>query len=252
MFPKRINMLRFTLKSERMLAIAATAVLGGSVASALVIMNARDDDLRWKFPTTEISHNTRSSYNVPPMLAPTKLSCAASNQHTPWPMDVSPDYYLELVPIPDRAKESSHVIFGLLLAKDRLEKYDVYKVIGDSEEVILANISLGKNLDGHTGVVHGGILALLLDDLMGFAFHVMGINMAYTANLNIDYRNSVMANTQVVVRIKCEKREGRKIYFVAQMTSPDSSILYCEATSLYIIPRKQPSVLGMLKRFVGL
>ena len=158
-------------------------------------------------------------------------------------MDVSANYYLELVPIPDRARESSHVIFGILLAKNQLEKYDVYKVIGNNnnddndEDVVLANIKLGTNLDGHTGVVHGGMLALLLDDVMGMAFHVMGVNLAYTANLNINYRQPVMANTQVVVRVKCETREGRKLYFVAQMTSSDSSILYCEATSLYIIPK---------------
>ena len=73
------------------------------------------------------------------------------------------------------------------MAKDQLEKYDIYKVVGNTEEGIVARVSLGKNLDGHTGVVHGGILALLMDDLMGVSCHVMGIPMAFAANLNMDY-----------------------------------------------------------------
>jgi acyl-coenzyme A thioesterase PaaI-like protein len=104
--------------------------------------------------------------------------------------------------------------------------------VHSTDEVIIANISLGNRLNGHTGIVHGGILALLLDDLMGFGFHVK--------------------------RITCEKQEGRKIYFLAQVTSPDSTVLYCEASSLYIIPKdqlsptEQPSVFDKLKQFVGL
>ena len=247
--------MRIRWKPDRILAISASAILSGSLATAYSMKDLGKTESRWSDATT-LQYNNRQPYYktlpVPSILTPTKLQCAASNTPSPWPLLVSSDYFLELVSIPERAKESSHVIFGLLLAKDQLEKYDIYKVVGDTEEVIVARVSLGKNLDGHTGIVHGGILALLMDDLMGVAFHVMGIPMAFTANLNIDYRMPVMANSQMVVRIKCKQREGRKLYFVAQMTSPDNSVLYVEATSLYIIPKEQSSILGKLSSIVGL
>lgn len=244
-------MLRFSMKSERFFAIAATAVLSGGLAAHAFSPHRQDEASRRTHPTWRrilCSNNELLS-----IFTPTRLQCEARDQKsTPWPMIVSPEYHLELVPIPDRAKESSHVIFGLLLGKDLVEQYDVYKVVGHgSDELILARVALGKNLDGHTGVIHGGILALLLDDLMGFAFHVMGIPTAFTANLTIDYRTPVMANTHVVVRVKCERHEGRKLYFVAQVMSPDQTILYVEARSLYIIPKVQESVVRTLARFVG-
>lgn len=248
--------MRIRWKPERILGISASAILSGSLATAVYSMkDLGKAESRWSDAT--VQYNDLQPYYkklpVPLILTPTKVQCAASNNKpSPWPLVVSPYYFLERVPIPERAKESSHVIFGLLLAKDQLEKYDIYKIIGDTDELIVARISVGKNLDGHTGIVHGGILALLMDDLMGIAFHVMGIPMAFTANLNIDYRTPVMANSQVVVRIKCKQREGRKLYFVAQMTSPDNSVLYVEASSLYIVPKEQPSMLGKLSRFVGL
>jgi acyl-coenzyme A thioesterase PaaI-like protein len=247
--------MRIRWKPERIIAISASAILSGSLVTAAYSMkDLGKAESRWSDAT--VQYNDHQPYYkklpVPSILTPNKVQCAASNKPSAWPLVVSSDYFLELVPIPARAKESSHVIFGLLLAKDQLEKYDIYKIIGDTDELIVARISVGKNLDGHTGIVHGGILALLMDDLMGIAFHVMGIPMAFTANLNIDYRTPVMANSQVVVRIKCKQREGRKLYFVAQMTSPDNSVLYVEASSLYIVPKEQPSILGKLSCFVGL
>jgi acyl-coenzyme A thioesterase PaaI-like protein len=51
----------------------------------------------------------------------------------------------------------------------------------------VADIPLGHKLDGHEGVVHGGVLAMLFDDAMGMAFGAMGVTMALTANLSVDY-----------------------------------------------------------------
>jgi acyl-coenzyme A thioesterase PaaI-like protein len=86
-------------------------------------------------------------------------------------------------------------------------------------------------------VVHGGIVALLFDDCMGFGFWAMGVQYAVTANLSVDYRAPVPADSRVLVRVRLSKQEGRKLYFTAQMTNLDGSVLYAEATSLYIIPR---------------
>lgn len=153
-----------------------------------------------------------------------------------WP-DLSP---YELMVVPDRAPpEDKHAIFDLLLGNRMVEKYDVFKRPPESKEenVVIAHVAFGDHLDGHTEIVHGGILSLMFDDMLGFGFHALGIPMAFTANLNVDYRAPVPAGTRVRIAAQLDKREGRKLFWRAKMTSLDQKILYAEASSLYIIPR---------------
>ncbi len=161
----------------------------------------------------------------------------------PWEVEENDSYHYEKMDLPSRAIEISHVIFGQLLQNGSIERYDVYKRINDgigeeSPELVVADIQLGHKLDGHEGVVHGGVLAMLFDDAMGMAFGAMGVTMALTANLSVDYRTPVQADSKVLIRVRLSRREGRKLYFSAQMTNHDASILYAEATTLYIIPRE--------------
>lgn len=151
-----------------------------------------------------------------------------------------------------------HAIDGALLGPGMIERYDVYRAptgaardIGDPtverSELVLADIQFGTKVNGHPGVVHGGIAALLFDDAMGFAYHV-ALNdnedegkayTAYTANLNVNYRAPLMERTEVTVRVYLEKIEGRKIFLYARMESVDREVLYSEATSLYILARTE-------------
>ena len=52
--------------------------------------------------------------------------------------------------------------------------------------LVVAVVQLGNNLDGHEGVIHGGILALQVDDVLGFAYEEIPIPMV-TANLVVLY-----------------------------------------------------------------
>ena len=156
------------------------------------------------------------------------------------------------MPLPERGHEKNgHAIFGLLLGTNMIESYDIYRRPDDDDDddddnnnktssfdnVIIAYVKFGNKVDGHPGIVHGGILSLLFDDAMGFAYEALGVTMAVTANLNVDYRSPVPAGTNVKISAQLERREGRKLFWKAQMTSIDRTVLYAEASSLYIIPR---------------
>eukprot|EP00980_Cylindrotheca_fusiformis_P005601 scaffold1184_cov132-Cylindrotheca_fusiformis.AAC.22 len=153
-----------------------------------------------------------------------------------WP-DVE-SYQKMVVPI-RAAQFKGHAIFNLLLGEQMIERYDVFKrpATTNNEDVIIAYVKLGDRVDGHPGIVHGGILSLIFDDSLGFGFEALGVPMAVTANLNIDFRAPVPAGTTVRVAAQLESHEGRKLFWKAQMTSVDKETLYAEATSLYIIPR---------------
>lgn len=109
--------------------------------------------------------------------------------------------------------------------------------VSSSDEVVVATLHLGSSLDGHAGVVHGGILALLIDDVLGFAYESMDVPLAVTANLNVDFRAACPSGSPIRIAVLRVQQEGRKLFWKARVESPDRSILYCEASSVYIIPR---------------
>ena len=122
-----------------------------------------------------------------------------------------------------------------------IERYVVYRRVNtqetSSKEVLVVVIKFGTNLNGHQGIVHGGVISLVLDDAMGFAYEAIGIPVAFTANLSVNYRRPLPAGASTVLRVCHTKTDGRKIYFEGQLTDPDGSVLYAEGTSLYVVPR---------------
>mmetsp|Transcript_22712 Transcript_22712/g.37583 ORF Transcript_22712/g.37583 Transcript_22712/m.37583 type:complete len:243 (+) Transcript_22712:90-818(+) len=226
------------LKAWQRAALAATAI---SIASAAFVVPPSNHHFD-HYQKPRITDFSRVRVPVP-LQSPFRLPRVQCQEHAAWEVEESYAYHYEKMTLPTRTVEVSHVIFGQLLRDGLIEAYDVYKRVDDrvgevAPEIVLCDIRLGDKLDGHIGSVHGGVLALIFDDAMGFAFDAMGIEMAYTANLNIDYRAPVPANSRVLIRVRVSKQEGRKLYFSAQLTSLDSTVLYGEATSLYIIPEK--------------
>jgi uncharacterized protein (TIGR00369 family) len=144
------------------------------------------------------------------------------------------------IPVPQSVLESSHIIYGQLLQDDLVESYRVYRKLHRTENdpVVVGAVQLGTSLNGHEGVVHGGILALLLDDILGFGFYALEIPYAVTANLNINYRRPVPEGSTVRIYAYLQQQEGRKLRWQVEMKSPDGKITYCDATSLFVIPKE--------------
>lgn len=107
----------------------------------------------------------------------------------------------------------------------------------DNDDVVIGFVTFGSHLNGHPSLVHGGIISLMFDDMCGFAYEAVGVRHAVTANLTVNYRAPVPAGSQVRLAVQLESKEGRKLFWKAQMTSLDQQVLYAEATSLYIIPK---------------
>ncbi|KAI8136726.1 HotDog domain-containing protein [Fennellomyces sp. T-0311] len=103
---------------------------------------------------------------------------------------------------------------------------------------VLAAVHLGSDLCGHAGIIHGGMIATLLDEILAcVAMPALPNNIGFTANLNIDYRKPLKADQWVVLRGKLDRAEGRKAYVEAWIESPDGKTKYSEAKSLYIGPK---------------
>ncbi|KAI9879393.1 MAG: hypothetical protein M1830_008612 [Pleopsidium flavum] len=120
----------------------------------------------------------------------------------------------------------------------------------------LVSISyLGTDLCGHPGIIHGGLLATILDEgLARCCFPALPKKVGMTANLNINYRKPAHAGAFVVLRAKTVKVEGRKAwvegYIETLGTEGAEPVVLVEATALFIEPR-QAAVSDIYLRPVG-
>lgn len=188
--------------------------------------------------------------------------------------DEDSTYYYEKMKDPPRNLVDGHAIFGALLKPGYIERYDTYRRVplakdglslldksaekdatSGSKEVCVADVRIGESLNGHAGIVHGGIISLILDDTLGWGYEALQLSsrdgssaagsdedeysLVVTANLTVNYRKPLRAGSNFVVRVCHEKTEGRKIYFTARIESYDGKTLYAEASSLFLKVKKE-------------
>ncbi|KAJ5832298.1 hypothetical protein N7474_000609 [Penicillium riverlandense] len=111
---------------------------------------------------------------------------------------------------------------------------------------------LGSDICGHPGIVHGGLLATLLDEgLARCCFPALPNKIGVTANLNIDYRAPSMANQYVVLRAETVKVEGRKAWVEGRIetlpTDGTEPVLLVEAKALFIEPKQARALSSLYK-----
>jgi 3'-phosphoadenosine 5'-phosphosulfate synthase len=102
---------------------------------------------------------------------------------------------------------------------------------------------LGTDLCGHPGIIHGGLLATMLDEgLARCCFAALPNKIGMTANLNINYKAPAPAGAFVVLRAKTTKVEGRKAWVTGHIETlvgeGEQPVVLVEATALFIEPRQ--------------
>ena len=103
---------------------------------------------------------------------------------------------------------------------------------------------LGDAICGHPGIVHGGLLATLLDEGLARAcFPALPNKVGVTASLKIDYRVPCPAGRYVVLKAETTKVEGRKAWvkgWIELLGEEDGEgVKLVEAEALFIEPRKR-------------
>ncbi|KAJ5899398.1 hypothetical protein N7495_004142 [Penicillium taxi] len=78
---------------------------------------------------------------------------------------------------------------------------------------------IGRDLCGHPGYVHGGLLSVLLDEAFArcvSAAFPSGLGM--TANLNVDFRKPAIPDRIYILRAETVKVDGRKAWVEGRLT----------------------------------
>lgn len=137
---------------------------------------------------------------------------------------------------------------GTLLGEGKIEVPPLTFNDKDAELPQLVQISyLGPALCGHPGIVHGGLLATMLDEGLARAcFPALPNKVGVTASLKIDYKVPCPANSFVVLKAQTTKVEGRKAWvegWIELLGEDDGEgVRLVKAEALFIEPKNAASM----------
>ena len=106
----------------------------------------------------------------------------------------------------------------------------------DGDEAV-SRVVLGAAFEGAPNRAHGGVVAAVFDDLMGFVLTIHE-SPAYTAELTVRYRRPTPVGEEIEFRARLVDRKGRRLHIEAEATdAADTKI--ATAVGLFItIPRE--------------
>jgi uncharacterized protein (TIGR00369 family) len=85
-----------------------------------------------------------------------------------------------------------------------------------------------EHLAGAPGVIHGGVQATLLDEVMGHAIHVANLDPDLdiaTVDFSLRYRRPAPVGVPLTLRARLVRSEGRDFYVTGEIVSPAGKAL---------------------------
>ncbi len=104
----------------------------------------------------------------------------------------------------------------------------------DADGTARAELNLRDHFEGYPGVIHGGIVSTLLDEVMAKAVLHSG-KIAFTARLQVSFRHPVPANAKLHLEGWIVSSKTRTIVTAARLY--DASGDYAEAEGVFIVPK---------------
>lgn len=94
----------------------------------------------------------------------------------------------------------------------------------DARRRITGRFLLGEEYQGGSGFLHGGIIAVLLDEVMSKVcrFHK---EHAVTADLRVEYLRPIRVNQEIVVEGFIARRDGRQLYHEGEIRNAAGELL---------------------------
>ncbi len=108
-------------------------------------------------------------------------------------------------------------------------------VTGDERGSMVSTFTMGAPYEGPPGCVHGGMIAAVLDQVVGSAPARIGMP-ALTAYLNTTYRRPTLLGVEHVSRGWIERVDGWKVFARGDIRDPQGRVT-AEAEALFVVPR---------------
>jgi uncharacterized protein (TIGR00369 family) len=108
----------------------------------------------------------------------------------------------------------------------------------DERQRIVGRFRLGDEYQGGSGFLHGGIIALLLDEAMGKASRFCGEHVV-TADLRVEYLRPIRVDQEIVVEGFVARRDGRQLYHEGEIRNAAGNVLARGQGRFVIIDREK-------------
>jgi len=149
-----------------------------------------------------------------------------------------PDEWYEARPyakVP-RERRVNSLTSGSLNGPGKLALPPLVRAKWDNSEA-MAFVHVGSALCGHEGIVHGGLLATLLDETLGRqALINLPEKIGVTAYLHLNYKAPTRADQFLVIKTRLIEAKGRKSKVAGVIEDMDGNVLV-EAEALFIQPK---------------
>jgi uncharacterized protein (TIGR00369 family) len=94
----------------------------------------------------------------------------------------------------------------------------------EQRQRVVGRFQLGPEYQGATGFVHGGIIALVLDEVMSKVSRFFDVR-AVTAELSIEYLKPVRVGEDLTIEGFHARREGRQLYHEGEIRGAGGTLL---------------------------
>lgn len=98
-------------------------------------------------------------------------------------------------------------------------------------DVAVGHVTLGAAFQGAPDRSHGGVVAALVDEIMGGLLPIIKA-MAFTGQLNLTYKAACPLRVPLEFRAWLERTEGRKLHIKGTGSGPDG--IFVEADAVFI------------------
>jgi acyl-coenzyme A thioesterase PaaI-like protein len=106
----------------------------------------------------------------------------------------------------------------------------------DGDDAV-ATVTLGTAFEGAPGRSHGGIVAAIFDDVMGYLLTIHEIP-AFTGELTVRYLAPTPMGTELTYRSRVVHRDGRRILTEADATAEGTTVATATATFIEVDPSR--------------
>lgn len=119
--------------------------------------------------------------------------------------------------------------FGCGIANDFGLHIDGFRTVGNT---VLADFTPHENHRGFADLLHGGVVAAALDEIMAWTAILQERVMVMTANLQLRYRNPANVAARFTMAGDVVERSGRRLRMTGRML--DGENLVAEAQGLFL------------------
>jgi uncharacterized protein (TIGR00369 family) len=109
----------------------------------------------------------------------------------------------------------------------------------DAANKIRGAFRLGPEYQGGAGFIHGGIIATVLDEVMGKVCRFRGVR-AVTAELGVEYLKPVPVDVDLLIEGYETEMNGRNIHIAGEIRDRSGQLLARGKGRFVIIGQKQP------------